>query len=119
MTFNDPEPVPFAKAVYIDEPTVVLAVDDSPSVSTCTTTYSRSSDLELALMRHRRKRRTLLGGLLGGTLGLFVMGPFGAVVGGVAGALWTKSSLKEQERVFRQNPGRRCPRVPSYRVDIQ
>merc|ERR1712043_24615 len=57
---------------------------------------------DLLEMKLRRKRRTVLFGVVGGLAGLIVLGPFGAVLGGFAGALGTRANGKRKESRRRQ-----------------
>ena len=49
-------------------------------------------------MRARRKVATVTAGLAGGLAGLAVLGPVGALAGGVGGAMLTKHAGKRLER---------------------
>jgi hypothetical protein len=49
-------------------------------------------------MRQRRKVATVASGVAGGVLGLAILGPVGAVAGGVGGAMITKQAGKRMER---------------------
>ena len=53
---------------------------------------------EVSQMRTRRKVATATAGVCGGLVGLAVLGPVGAVAGGVGGAMLTKSVGKRRER---------------------
>lgn len=61
---------------------------------------SVSPDVQSALldMKIKRKRRTIASGVAGGTVGLLVLGPIGAVAGGMGGALLCKRAGKRRER---------------------
>eukprot|EP00522_Entomoneis_paludosa_P008565 CAMPEP_0172439728 /NCGR_PEP_ID=MMETSP1065-20121228/614_1 /TAXON_ID=265537 /ORGANISM="Amphiprora paludosa, Strain CCMP125" /LENGTH=190 /DNA_ID=CAMNT_0013188449 /DNA_START=80 /DNA_END=652 /DNA_ORIENTATION=+ len=53
---------------------------------------------EILKMKQNRKRATVGAGVVGGVAGLLVLGPVGAVLGGVGGAVATKQIGKRRER---------------------
>lgn len=53
---------------------------------------------EVKRMRQRRKVATVASGVAGGVLGMAVLGPVGAIAGGVGGAMLTKRTGKRMER---------------------
>lgn len=93
----------------LDEPTIVVDPTTEvtrPPANTTSTTYPAppvtSSNLkyhpEIVDLRLRRKRRTVAVGVIAGVTGLILLGPLGAVIGGLGGALVTKSVGKRRER---------------------
>ena len=52
--------------------------------------------------KKQRKRRTVAAGLVGGAVGLVLLGPLGAVAGGVGSAVVTKRVGKKKERRMQQ-----------------
>jgi len=125
MTITN-ETTPFAKADYLDspmppeqeialamtmnEPPTLVAAEsmDSMTKPECnvatTLTIPASNPMnnnkppKLVRMKERRKRRTFVVGIVGGTIGLVLLGPIGAVAGGFGSALITKSIGKRRER---------------------
>jgi uncharacterized protein YcfJ len=49
-------------------------------------------------MRRRRKVATVASGVAGGIIGLAILGPVGALAGGVGGAMLTKQTGRRMER---------------------
>jgi hypothetical protein len=76
------------------------------TTTTTTTTYYPSprptGNQVLRSMKEDRKKRTVTAGVVGGIVGLFILGPLGAVVIGVTSAVVTKHSGKSRERRVRK-----------------
>jgi hypothetical protein len=71
-----------------------------PAFTATTTTYTIPAipKPDLSAMKKKRKRRTVAWGIVGGVAGLVVLGPLGAVAGGLMGALLTKARCKRREQ---------------------
>mmetsp|Transcript_12802 Transcript_12802/g.28830 ORF Transcript_12802/g.28830 Transcript_12802/m.28830 type:complete len:235 (-) Transcript_12802:198-902(-) len=53
---------------------------------------------ELLEMKLRRKRRTIIWGVVGGVVGVVFLGPIGGIAGGLAGSLGTRANGKRREK---------------------
>ena len=79
-----------------------------PNTTTTTTTTAQpppnsiTGNELLRLMKQNRKRDTVRAGILWGTVGFLILGPIGAVALGAGLAVSTKSTLKREERILRQ-----------------
>ena len=96
-------PVPYHGSVTTTPPrtALVLPVVSLPPVQTvtrCTRTYTIPPPLDRMAMKTRRKRRKVIAGVVGGTIGLIVLGPLGAVGIGVGSALFVKHADRARER---------------------
>lgn len=56
----------------------------------------------LARLKRNRKQATVRSGVIGGIVGLFLLGPIGAVGFGVGSAVLTKHRLKKREKTLRK-----------------
>jgi hypothetical protein len=67
------------------------------SSTTCTTILHPPN---LLALKKRRKKRKVVAGVVGGTIGLLTLGPFGAIGIGIVSALAVKHSDRAREKRF-------------------
>lgn len=75
-----------------------ISVPATPIVTRFTRTYTIPPPLDRLAMKKRRKRRKIIAGVVGGTIGLVVLGPLGAVGIGIGSALVVKHADRARER---------------------
>jgi hypothetical protein len=97
-THSPPEAVPFAQAISLPA---------TPIVTRFTRTYTIPPPPDRLALKKRRKRRKIIAGVVGGTIGLVILGPLGAVGMGIGSALVVKHADRAYERrSFDANEGR-------------
>lgn len=69
-----------------------------PKSTRYTRTYTIPPPLDRMAMKTRRKRRKVIAGVVGGTVGLAVLGPLGAIGIGIGSALIVKHADRARER---------------------
>lgn len=77
-----------------------VSLPSVPTVTRFTRTYTVPPPLDRLAMKNRRKRRKVIAGVVGGTIGLVVLGPLGAIGIGVGSALVVKHADRAAERKF-------------------
>ncbi|KAI2494604.1 hypothetical protein MHU86_19929 [Fragilaria crotonensis] len=80
----------------------------TPIVTRYTRTYTITPPLDRMAMKKRRKRRKIIAGVVGGTIGLVALGPLGAVGIGIGSALVVKHADRAHERRVLKKYEARC-----------
>lgn len=88
----------FRQSSYGDPTVASMVLSEAPNDPIPNGSKASTRPPEVARMRQRRKVATAAAGVAGGIVGLAVLGPVGAVAGGVGGALLTKHTGKRMER---------------------
>lgn len=87
-----------AKPLKASSTETTAATTTGPPKTTTTTTIHPPGAPDRLRMKKIRKKRKVVAGVVGGTIGLVVLGPLGAIGVGVGSALVVKHSDKARER---------------------
>mmetsp|Transcript_5231 Transcript_5231/g.11542 ORF Transcript_5231/g.11542 Transcript_5231/m.11542 type:complete len:197 (-) Transcript_5231:1164-1754(-) len=113
-----------------DTPTKDLMVSyyddqETPNALVCSTSHGEPGKLpeEIVKMKKNRKRRTVVAGVTGATVGLVALGPIGMVFGGVGSAVTAKvvgkrMEKRKMEKIAAHNIRQELAKCPSSSIKV-